>query len=79
MGAPPVELTTCPYRTPTAPAGDDIQPGSGKIKGVPPGYVYIHCPLPTAKPFNHDVNAKGHQCDNDYIPEFLTDDGMSTG
>ena len=34
-----------------------------ETEGVPPGYVYIHTPLPCAQFSNHDAYAKDRKCD----------------
>lgn len=79
MGTLPLEPTALSPGTPTAPAGNNIGPGSFEIEGVQSGYVYIHPPLHNAQFFNRNVNGKDHQCDNVYIPDLLTADGTSTG
>ena len=87
MGAPPPkqlteltpEPTAHPPRIPSVPPGDNEEAHASEIEGVPPGYVYIHTPLPSAQIFNWDAYAKDHKRDRDFIPNFLTDEGTSTG
>jgi len=61
------------------PPGDDDGAHLSKIKGVAPGYVYIHTPLPSSQFFNLDPYAKDRKCDKDFHPDLLTDEGTSTG
>ena len=61
------------------PPGDNEGAHSSVIEGVPPGYVYIHNYLPRAQFFNLEAYAKDHRCDNDFIPDLLTDEGTSNG
>jgi len=49
-----------------------------EIEGVPPGYVYILTPLPSAQFFNLDAYAKDRKRDKDFNPDLLTDEGTST-
>jgi len=65
--------------TPPAPPDDGERTQSSATEGVPPGYVYIHTPLPSARFFNPDPYAKDHMRDKDFIPDLLTDEGPSTG
>jgi hypothetical protein len=48
-------------------------------KGVPPRGVYIHASLPNAKFFNFILFAEDDKCDQDFIPDLLTDEVTSTG
>jgi len=50
-----------------------------EIEGVPPGYVYIHTPLPNARFFNHDAYTKDRKHDKDFDPDLVTDVEASTG
>jgi len=77
--APPPDPPTPPPRIPPVPAGDNERALSSKINVVPPGYVYIFTPLPNAQFFNLDGYAKDRKCNEDFIPDFLTDEGTSTG
>ena len=46
---------------------------------MPPGYVYIHTPLPSALFFNDDAYAKDRKRDKDFDPDLRTDEETSTG
>jgi len=61
------------------PPGDTKAAQVSEIDGVPPGYVCIHPPLPSAQFFNHDAYAKDGKHNEDFNPELLTDEGTSTG
>ena len=52
---------------------------ASEMKRVPPGYVYIHTPLPSAQWFNVDAYAKDCKRDTHFIPDLMTDEGTSTG
>jgi len=65
--------------TPPAPPDDSEITQSSETEGVPPGYVYIHTPLPSTRYFNLDQYAKDRMRDTDFIPDLLTDEGPSTG
>jgi hypothetical protein len=41
--------------------------------------VYIHASLPNAKFFNFILFAEDDKCDQDFIPDLLTDEVTSTG
>jgi len=64
---------------PPAPPDDIERTQSPTTEGVPPGYVYVHTPLPCARLFNLDWYAKDRMHDKDFIPDLLTDEGPSTG
>jgi len=64
--------------TPVPPSDNEVVDLS-EIEGVPPGYVYIHTPLPSAQFFNHDASAKDCKCGKDFDPDLLTDEETSTG
>jgi len=78
MGSPPPELATPTPRIPPVPAGHNEGAQSSKIKGVPPGYVYIHTPLPNHHVFNLDAYAKEPMRDKDFLPDLLSHNGIST-
>jgi len=61
------------------PPGNNEAAHISEINVVPPGYVYIHTPLPSTQFFNHDVYAKDRKCDKDFNPDLLTDKGTSIG
>jgi hypothetical protein len=61
---------------PPAPSDDGA---SSETDSVPPGYMSIHTPLPSAQFCNLDHYAKEDMCDKYFIPDLLTDDGPSTG
>jgi len=71
MGAPPTELlrqptpepTPHPPEMPPVPPGDNEDAHLSEIEGVPPGYEYIHTPLPSAQFFNLDAYAKDRKHD----------------
>jgi len=87
MGAPLLERlrqltpepTQQPPETPHVPTADNEAAHLCEIEGVPPGYAYIHTPLPGAQFFNHDAYAKDYKCDKDFDPDLLTDEETSTG
>jgi len=87
MGAPPPERlrqptpepTPHPPQTPLVPPGNDEASYLSEIKGVPPGYVYVHTPLPSAQFSDHDAYAKDCKCDKDFDPDLLTVEEISTG
>jgi len=60
-----------PPRPGTAPAppDDTERTVSPETEGEPPGYVYIHTPLPCTRVFNLDPYAKNRVRDKDFIPE----------
>ena len=64
---------------PPAPPNDSGRTQCSETEGVPPGYVYIHTPLPRAQFINVDPFAKDRMRDNDFIPDLLTDECPSTG
>jgi len=86
-GAPPPgrlrQLT--PGETPHPPGTPHVPPGrnegahASQMEGVPPRYVYIHTPLPSAQSFIIDAYAKDRKCDKDSNPDSLTGEGISTG
>jgi len=46
-----------PPKTPLVPPGNNEAAHLSDIEGLPPRYVYIHTPLPSAQFFNHDAYA----------------------
>jgi len=64
---------------PLVPPNYDEAAHLSEIKGVPPGYVYIHTPLPSAQFVNHDAYAKDRKRDKHFDPDLLTDEETSTG
>ena len=76
---PTLERMPHPPRTPLVPSGDNEGAYASEIDGVPPGYVIIHSPLPSAQFFTFVAYAKDHKCDKDFNPYLLTDEGTSTG
>jgi len=85
-GAPPPERlrqptpqpTPCPPETPPVPPGNNEAAYLSEIKGVPPRYVWIYTPLPSAQLLNLDAYAKDCKRDRDFNPDLLTDKGTST-
>jgi len=75
---PPKLVPPLPGTAP-APAGDNERAQISEIEGVPPGYMYIHTPLLNTQYVNLDAYAKDRKRDKDFIPDLLTDDGISTG
>jgi len=71
--------TPHPPEMPPVPPGNNEAAHVSEIGGVPPGYVYIHTPLPSAQFFNLDAYAKDRKRDKDFNPDLLTDKGTSTG
>ena len=47
---------------PPVPPSDNEAAHVYKIEGLPPGYVYIHTPLPSSEFSNHDEYAKDRKC-----------------
>jgi len=78
-GARPPRLAPPRPGTPPAPPHDSERTQPSEKEGVPPGYVFIHTPLPHARFFNLDPYAKNRMPDKDFIPDLLTDEGPSTG
>ena len=68
-----------PPKTPPVPPGDNEAAHVSEIECLPPGYVFIHTPLPSAQFFNLDAYAKDHKRDKDFDPDLLTDEATSTG
>jgi len=87
MGAPQLERLRQPTPEPTppppklapVPPGDNEGAHVTEIQGVPPGYVYIHTPLPCAQFLNLEAYAKDCKRDEDFNPNLLTNEGTSTG
>lgn len=78
-GAPPPQLGPSLPGTPPTPPDDCEESQSPEIEGAPPGYMYIHTPLPNAQILNLDAHAKDWKHNKADIPDWLTDDGPSTG
>jgi len=76
---PTPELTPHPPEEPAVPSSDNEAAHLSEIEGVPPGYVYIHTPLPSAQFFNLDAYGKDRKHDSAFNPDLLTDEGTSTG
>ena len=68
-----------PPETPLVQPGKNEPAHLSEIEGVPPGYVYIHSPVPLAQLFNHDAYAKDRKRDMDFDPDLLTDEETSSG
>ena len=68
-----------PPEMPPVPLGNNDATHVSKIKGVPPGHVYIHTPPRSAQFFNLDAYAKDCKRDEDFNPDLLTGEGTSTG
>jgi len=79
MTAPPPQPAPPRPWIPAAPPDHNKRTQSSETEGVPPGYVYIHTPLPSAQFFNLDPYTKDRMRDNDFILDLLTDEGASTG
>jgi len=75
---PPRQAPPRPTKPPSLP-DDSERTQSSETEGVPPGYEYIHTPLPSARFFNLDPYAKDCMHDKDFIPDLLTDESPSTG
>jgi len=76
---PPPEARPHPPGMPPMPTCDTEAAEVSDIEGVPPGYMHIHTPLPSAQRFNHDAYAKDRKRDKDFYSDLLTDKGTSTG
>jgi len=70
---------TQPPKTPFDPSSIDAAAYLSEIEGVPPVYVYIHTPLPSAQFFNLDAFAKDCKRDEDFNTDLLSDEERSTG
>jgi len=68
-----------PHETPPLPPCNNEAAHISELDGVPPVYVYIHTPLPSAQFFNLDAYAKDRMCDKDFNSVLLPDEGTSTG
>jgi len=77
--APPARLLPPSPGMHTAPPDETESTESSKPDGLPPGYVYIHTPLHSARFFNRDPYANDPMRNEDFIPDLLTDEGPSTG
>jgi len=64
-------------RTPPVPPGDNEGAHVSEFEGVPPGYVYMNTPLPSAQFFTVDAYAKDRKRDKDFNPDLLTDGAIS--
>jgi len=73
------ELTPFRPGTPCVPPSDAESAHDSDIEGVPPGYVYIHTPLPSAQCVNLDIYSEDCKHNKHYIPDLLTDEGIFTG
>jgi len=78
-GAPPPRSAPPRPGTPPVPPVDRERTQSSETEGLPPGYLYIHTPLHSARFFNHDPCCKDRMRNKDFIPDFLTEGGPSTG
>ena len=78
-GAPRQQPAPLRPGLPRAAPDDSERTHLSKTEGVPPGYMYIHTPLPSARVFNPDQHDKDCMRDKDFIPDLLTDEGPSTG
>jgi len=79
LSQPTPESTPHPSETPPVPPSNNEAAHLSEIEGVPPGYVYIHTPLPSARFFNQDAYAKDRKRENDFDPDLLTDEETSAG
>jgi len=81
-GAPqPRPAPPMPGTPPAPPAPPDVSERTqcSETECVPPGYVFIPTPPPSARDIIHDPYAKDQLHDNDFIPDLPTDEGSSTG
>jgi len=65
--------------TPPVPPGNTEAALLSTIEGVPPGYVYIHTPLPSVQFFDPDAYAKDRKHYKDFNLDLLADEGTYTG
>ena len=79
MGAPPPPAEPPRPGRPPAPPDDSERNKRPETDGVPPGYVYIHTPLPWTRFLNLDPYGTDRMRDTYFIPDWLTDEGPSTG
>jgi len=70
-----------PTQSGTQPAAPDVTARTqcSEKDGVPPAYVYKCMPLHSVRFMNFDLSANNRMHDNDFMPDLLTDDGVSTG
>jgi len=78
-GAPPPQAVPPRPGKPPAQPDDSERPSNSGTVGVPPGYVYIHTLLRSARYFNPDPYAKVTMRDQGLIPDLLTDEGPFGG
>jgi len=79
MGAHPSHPAPHPPGMPLAPPAENGRAPNSEINTVPPGYVYIHTPFPNAQLYNLDAYANDCKRNTHFIPDLLTDEGISTG
>jgi len=87
MGAPPPERlrqptpepTPHPPKPPLVPPGGNEAAHVSEIEGVPSDCMNIYTHIPTENFLNLDAYSKNRKCDNDFIPDLLTDERRSTG
>jgi len=60
------------------PTGDNEGAEMFETEGVPPGYVYIHTPLPKPQVINDDAFAKDRKCDQEIIADLPTNHRTTT-
>jgi hypothetical protein len=78
MGVPPPELVPPPAGRPPTQPGHIERCKCSKREDVVGGYVYIPTALHCAECCIHEVYAQHCNCDNDFIPDMLTDVEPST-
>jgi hypothetical protein len=70
-----------PTQSGTQPAAPDVTARTqcSEKDGVPPAYVYKCMQLHSVRFMNFDLSANNRMHVNNFIPDLLTDDGVSTG
>jgi len=76
--SPPKLMPPPPGTPPVSPSLNDGA-DSSEIEGLPPGYVYIHTPLPNVQFYNLNAYGKDHKWDLDFIPDLQTNEETFTG
>jgi hypothetical protein len=79
QSASPPELVPPPHGMPPVSTGHMEGAKSPGNVCVPPRYPYIHNVHPISQWVSYDAHTNDCKHDQDFIPDFLTDDHVSTG
>jgi hypothetical protein len=80
-GGPPLKWIPSPpeiLHALAAPPGYHEEAEMFAHQCVPPGYVYIHTAPPNTQYFNYDAIATICNCHQDFIPDLVTNKGITT-